>query len=275
MKSDAPLSPVSAAGPNAKATQPSVAPNAIVLTSGLSGSSVLAGLISQAGYWTGDKTFKKEYDTYENAELISLNRQLFQQAGYTGDFTMEFSQEAIDLVSLLKGRIDETPYREFLKKCDAHRPWVWKDPRLWVTIRFWAHLLPMENCRFILLTRNPRHTWVSATLRRQIRSFASAKRYELSIEESLVAFLRAEGLSCLRLTYEKVIGTPEEAIAELNSLLGTHLTVEDLKRFYRGPLYKAPRSSPVDGIKAMLIYLKNYSKRVDIEERKKARDRHS
>ena len=29
-------------------------PNVIILTSGISGSSVLTGLISRAGYWTGD-----------------------------------------------------------------------------------------------------------------------------------------------------------------------------------------------------------------------------
>jgi hypothetical protein len=44
--------------------------NVIILTSGLSGSSVLAGLIANAGYWVGDETFKKDdYDTFENREL--------------------------------------------------------------------------------------------------------------------------------------------------------------------------------------------------------------
>src|SRR5229473_2043132 len=33
-----------------------------------------------------------------------------------------------------------------------HRPWVWKDPRLWLTIYFWKSLLSLDQCRFILLT---------------------------------------------------------------------------------------------------------------------------
>ena len=46
--------------------------NVIILTSGMSGSSVLANLISQAGYWLGDETSKAPFETYENKELIDL-----------------------------------------------------------------------------------------------------------------------------------------------------------------------------------------------------------
>ena len=112
-------------------------PNVIILTSGISGSSVLTGLISRAGYWTGDITHKKEYDTYENQELIDLDLRLFKQSGYTGNYAMEFSSAAIEQIRALNGTIDDHPFREFLQKCEAHQPWIWKDPRLWMTIRFW------------------------------------------------------------------------------------------------------------------------------------------
>jgi hypothetical protein len=245
----------------------SIKSNAIILTSGLTGSSVLAGLIARAGFWTGDSTFKKsEYDTHENSELVRLNQQILQEAGYSGNYTMEFSQDAIDLIASLPDQMDETPYREFLKKCNANGPWIWKDPRLWLTIRVWSRFLPLTDCRFVLLTRNIKHAWVSSILRRQIRSFESFKRYELSIQKSLLDFLSAHGISCLALTYENLITKPERAIPELNSHLGTNLTIEDLESTYRGPLYKVPRSSPVDYFKAVMIYLKNYSERADIHE---------
>src|SRR5690348_2048850 len=92
--------------------------NAIILTSGITGSSVFTGLISQAGYWTGDKTFRKsEYDTYENEELIQLNEKLLKEAGYTGDYTKEFSVEAISDVASLIGKTDAREYRVFVEKC--------------------------------------------------------------------------------------------------------------------------------------------------------------
>ena len=47
--------------------------NTIILTSGLTGSSVLTGLLARGGFWAGDRTAKKkDYDTFENEELIRL-----------------------------------------------------------------------------------------------------------------------------------------------------------------------------------------------------------
>jgi hypothetical protein len=125
--------------------------NVIILTSGLSGSSVLTGLISRAGYWIGDETFRKaEYDTNENKELIELNLRLFGEAGYKGNYLLEFSQPAMNAIAALEGKIDLSAYRSFVTKCDEHGPWIWKDPRLWLTIRFWKNLLDLEQCRFML-----------------------------------------------------------------------------------------------------------------------------
>jgi Sulfotransferase family len=241
-------------------------PNVIILTSGISGSSVLTGLISRAGYWLGDVTFKKEYDTYENQELIDLDLQLFKHSKYTGNYAMEFSHEAIDRITALKAVLDDGPYREFLRKCDNHRPWIWKDPRLWMTIRFWDRLLNHDDCKFILMTRSFSHAWVSTILRRHIRSYKSLKRYEQAIKDSLTDYLVQSKKPYLHITYEQLIVNPETAIRKLNAYLGTSLIVDDLKAIYHQPLYKMPRSSPIDYLKAILIYLKNYSERMDIAE---------
>jgi hypothetical protein len=237
--------------------------NVIILTSGLSGSSVLTGLISRAGYWTGDRTHKKEYDTYENQDLIDLNLRLIEAAGYSGDYTREFSSEALARIGMLRGAVDDTPFRRFLATCDQRGPWIWKDPRLWLTIRFWKEILPLDDCRFILLTRDLRHAWVSSTLRRQIRSYSSLKLYEQKILDSITRFLDDGQLSYLHLVYENMIVRPEEAIAQLNAHLDINLSVEDLMAIYHSPLYKVPRSSPMDYIKAGLIYAKNYRERLD------------
>jgi hypothetical protein len=237
--------------------------NVIILTSGLSGSSVLTGLISRSGYWIGDSTQKKEYDTYENTELVKLNMQLFEEAGYTGDYKMEFSLDAIARIASLSGKIDDRPFRHFVDKCDAHGPWIWKDPRLWLTIHFWKDILHLDECNFILLRRKFFHSWVSATLRRRIESYGSLRRYEESIIDSITSFLDREQLPCLQMGYENLIARPEATIHELNTYLATDLTLEDLKMVYRGPLHTIPRSAPIDYAKAILIYLKNYSQRAD------------
>jgi hypothetical protein len=248
---------------------PNHKPNVIILTSGISGSSVLTGLIARGGYWIGTSTHKKEYDTYENQQLIDLDLQLFQHAGYTGNYAMEFSADAIERIASLGATLDDRPFREFLQTCDLHSPWLWKDPRLWLTIRFWRNFLNLEECRFVLLTRNFSHHWVSGILRRHIRSYGSMKRYEQSIRDSITGFLNSNGLPYLHITFENLVVRPEETIGELNAHLGADLSVKDLAAVYRKPLYKAPRSSNVDFVKAVLIYIKNYSERFDLQEKKK------
>ena len=71
----------SSIGPDVRVV-PRTRPNVIILTSGITGSSVLSGFLAHSGYWAGDTTHKKEYDTFENAELIALNLKILQQAGY-------------------------------------------------------------------------------------------------------------------------------------------------------------------------------------------------
>ncbi len=239
--------------------------NVIVLTSGLSGSSVLTSLLARAGYWTGNGTFKKrDYDTYENQELIDLNKRLIQEAGYKGNYLVEFSADAIAAIAGLYGKIDPAPYISLLNSCEAHAPWIWKDPRLWLTIRYWRKFLDRDRCSFILLTRGPMQSWISSTLRRQITSYRYSKRYEAQIKASIEEVLAENKDSHLHLTYEELIEQPAETIGRLNDYLGTALAVEDLQAIYHKPLYKNPRNSVFKHLKAILIYLKNYSERLDI-----------
>lgn len=239
--------------------------NVIILTSGLSGSSVLTALIARAGYWTGDSTFKKsEYDTFENQRLIDLNLRLFQEAGYKGNYLLEYKPETMERLASLYGKIDDGPYREFLKECNQHQPWVWKDPRLWLTIRFWKNLLELRNGQFILLTRGFMQSWISSILRKQITSYRYSRKYETQIQQSARGFCTENRLDYLHVTYEDLIVHPAKTIESLNRYLGTNLTEDDLKTVYHKPLYKNPRSSWSKFAKAMLIYLKNYSERLDI-----------
>jgi hypothetical protein len=239
--------------------------NVIILTSGLSGSSVLTGLIARAGYWTGDETFRKaEYETNENRKLIDLNLRLFDAADYKGNYLLEFAPQALNSIAALHGRIDSDPYRTFIDHCNEHRPWIWKDPRLWLTIRFWKGLLDLDQCQFILLTRGTVQSWVSSTLRRQITTYRYSKQYEGNIKSSALEFLTENRLPYLSVSYEELIERPVETIGRLNEYLETGLTIHDLKAVYRKPLYRNPRNSLFKHMKAILIYLKNYGERLDV-----------
>jgi len=68
-----------------------------------------------------------------------------------------------------------------------------------------------------------------------------------------------------------LVGNPELSINTLNSFIGANLTPKDLAEIYSKPLNRAPNSSARDLVKAVAIYLKNYSGRFDLVEKDKAR----
>lgn len=235
--------------------------NVIVLTIGWTGSSVLAGLLKAAGFWTGPTHRKNDYDTYENVELIRLNRELMAQLGAGEHYAAQFRQEWIDASAQLAQRIDCTPYATLVAESESHAPWVWKDPRLWLTIRFWHTLLPPGRVKYILLTRSPLQAWVSCTLRRQIQTYGFMKRYNAAIEGSLNDFLLNTGAPSLRLVYEDLQLKPERELERLSAFLDTPVTLEHLRATYNKPLRRR-NHGVVDALTACMVYLKNHGERL-------------
>jgi hypothetical protein len=235
--------------------------NVIILTNGLTGSSVLAGLIAAAGYWTGEDTFKKsDYDTYENSGLIAVNLQLLKEVDYTGDYAMVFRAKDIREITEKSARVDPAPYRSFVENCDRHQPWIWKDPRLWLTVRFWRQCIDVDRVRFVVMRRDYEQTWISLTLRRQIQTPEYSRNYRDGITNSIFEFLQDNDLEYLDIVYEDLLVHPENTIGRLNAYLGSGITMEHLNRVYHGPLYRKQRGW-LDYVKANLIYFKNYSER--------------
>jgi hypothetical protein len=236
--------------------------NVIILTGGLTGSSALAGLLSAAGYWSGEDTFKKrDYNTYENAELIRLNRQLLQRVAVGEDYTQRFAGAAIDQIASLAGSEPDDEYRALVQRCEQHTPWLWKDPRLWLTIRFWAPLLPWSRIRVLLLSRDALQSWISCTQRRQIQTLTHSRRYNEAIQGSLREFLEAHRVRYLPVLFEDLIVRPEREIARLAQFLDTDISMQHLTDTYDGVLGRKSKTTR-DAIEAGLIYLKNYNERL-------------
>lgn len=236
-------------------------PNAVILTPGLSGSSVVSALLTRAGYWAGDTTFRKpDYDTHENLGLVEINKRILSDLDVGRDYESRFRPADLALVEERMERVDWAACREFLLRCECNRPWVWKDPRLWITIRVWSRLLDLSTLSFVVVERDPFQQWVAMTLRRQVQTYGYARRYHAGILRSIETFLADRGLSCLRLRYEDLIRHPESQLARLNTHLGTALESADLEAVYRGRLHRTPRG-PLDVLRAIAIHAKNYGHR--------------
>ena len=238
--------------------------NVIILTHGWTGSSVFSALIGKAGYWKGDNTHKKpDYDTHENKELIQLNERLMSELGFTGDHEHEFDLATIQNLAKRAENIDLSPYQEFVDKCEQNKPWIWKDPRLVLTIRIWAKLLPLDEIAFIILTRDNEQSWITANLRRHIESPAFTRHYNAAITDGLKKFLSENHQNYIEFMFEDLQLTPEKTIVKINDFLGTQLTMDNVRSVYKFPLYKKTKGLK-EKLLAWLIYLKNYRQRYDV-----------
>lgn len=223
----------------------------------------MAGLLVRGGLWAGDATVQKEYDTFENLELTNLNKRLLKEAGCPIDYSTEFSWNALRAISMAGDGIDLSPYRDFVLRLRARAPWILKDPRLWLTIRFWQQILCFDDVRFVWLTRESLQGWMSTTRRRIVMSYGYYRQYEGQINASIEAFLELNGLPYMRVSFEQLLLVPESTLDQLNNFLDLKLTLEDLQSVYNRPLYRKSRGLR-DFLVASAIYGKNYFQRVEL-----------
>ena len=235
--------------------------NIIVLTHGWTGSSVFSGLLGQAGFWLGaDTVAKPDYNTHENVDLVSHNNRLLQLLSPSLNHEHRFEPSDVQEIAVRARTLDLTPYREFVTSCDAHRPWVWKDPRLTWTIRIWAEVLDLQQTAFLVLTRDPLQAWVSANQRRHIQSHEFTRQYNGGITACNLQFLTERNLPHLALSFEDLLLQPEATLERMNKAYGLALTMQALQAVCHIPLYRKSRRW-TDVVHASLIYLKNYAER--------------
>ena len=220
--------------------------NVIVLSPGQSGSSVLTALIARAGLWCGDETTDVGYNTYENAELVQLNRELLRVSGIKWDSP---SQEAGPAIERLRARVREADNRDaqsFVQKCAAHVPWIWKDPRLCYTMHYWEAFLNVADCQFVIMNRDWRQAWSGHMIKgKPPVSLADFAKVQVRAGEAAQSYVSDRGLPHFVTTFEELTVEPTRVLSALNEFLGTSLTLGDLRETYRDPLGKL-RWSKVD-----------------------------
>ncbi len=232
--------------------------NIIILTSGLAGSSVVANLISKAGFWTGSSTCKKsDYDTHENSRLVYLNNQLLKLIGYDIEYSLVVKPKKQSEAERLFATVDLAPFKQFVFECEKVKPWLWKDPRLWITMPFWIKLLDKENVHIVVVDRSIQQRWISELLRRNIQSFRYCKQYNDTINNLIKQLIAKYQLPYCELLFDDLIEQPEATLDKINSFLGCKLTLSDLQAAYNKPLYTKTRGAK-DLCWALLVYMKNY-----------------
>jgi hypothetical protein len=238
--------------------------NVIILTTGISGSSVITGLLAKSGFWTGDDTVFKDnitgkYETYENKILVNLNDSLIREAGVEFEGKAYYDTNARDKFNGKYTEIDTSKYNKFIEECNSHSPWIWKDPRLFLTIGFWKNSLDLTNTRVIALHRNSYELWKSQVIKRIIYSYSYLKNSEDKVRHELLNYLESNNFSFISLEYDQFTRDPVTSINKLNKFIGLNLKKENWDEIYR-PSSKFSRYKRT--LLAYLIYIKNYKSRI-------------
>lgn len=230
-------------------------PNVIVLTNGLSGSSVLTGLIAKSGYWLGDETKLREYNTYENSRLVDLNIRILKHSGFDWAHGLDIPPPSIEKIKQLAESKDQEEYRAFISACDRHQPWLWKDPRLCYTIFFWKHLIDFDNIKLIIMERDLKQIWTGQILRTKVPiPLDKLQIIQRDSYRSCLQFVKEARIPYHELTFEQLILEPEKSLVGLSEFLGKEISMEEFRAIYRGTLYKK-RWSGFDYMKARLKFL--------------------
>ena len=238
--------------------------NVIILTTGISGSSVITGFLAKSGFWAGEDTVFKDnitgkYDTYENKQLVTLDDALIKNAGIEFDHKSYYDKNSRSIFNRIYKETDTIKYNKFIEECNSHSPWIWKDPRLFLTIGFWKNCLDLNTTRVIVIHRNSYELWKSQMSKRIIYSYRYLKKSEDKSRQELLNYLDSNKFSFISLEYDQFTSDPATSINELSRFIGTDLKKETWDEIYRPP---AKHSHYKRTALAYLVYLKNYKNRI-------------
>jgi hypothetical protein len=236
--------------------------NIVVLTTGLSGSSVVTGFLAQKGYWLGDKTIFKSnasghYETYENERLVELNDELLATLNIELNESSWYDADLFERIRKSSKEVDTNEFVKFINYCQQHSMWIWKDPRLWITMGFWGELLQDCDIKYVVVSRQPMSLWVSLINKRQIVNYSKLRVSERNSHDRIVRYLNNCGFPNTTINYDNLVEHPKAEIHKLNDFLNANYTLKMFSDLYKGKVGGKTFSNK-NFIKAVLIYIKNY-----------------
>lgn len=139
-----------------------MAKNVIVVGMPRSGTSMLAAVFARKGFFVAEDVEEelREPDRanpdgyWEARSLVDRNVEVLAAAGFPHHNTWLF--DAIPPVQASRlADLDPLPeHRHFAESYQQHAPWIWKDPRLCYTLRYWWPLLDHAGTRVLLIKRS-------------------------------------------------------------------------------------------------------------------------
>lgn len=214
--------------------------NVIVVGAPRSGTSLTSAIFARQQYFVGGAARPavvqgddyNPFGYFEADDLIERNVALFRRVGYEFHNSWLFDPISADAVDRIAQLVPEAADHELLARYGARAPWLWKDPRLCLTLPYWARFVDPANTAVLLILRDPDDVYWSFRRKGWCSSGEPARRAALErIEQHMQAAQSAvDCLSIPKLTiaYEDFRNRPVLLARQLSDLTGLRLSVADL-----------------------------------------------
>lgn len=209
--------------------------NVIVVGMPRSGTSLTASVFARHGYHVGsirrgryrEGDEHNPFGYFEADDLVRRNAQLFGRVGFPHHNTWLFDRMPDEQRRRIATLEIESCDVDLVERYAAHRPWMWKDPRLTYTIGYWCRLVDPSTTAVVVVRRRPDD--VVASFRRmgwtvQPDLLQRVVEHVDAAEEAL----RTAGVPYLLVDYEDYLRRGEEAARRLGQHTGLALSVDDL-----------------------------------------------
>lgn len=214
--------------------------NAVIVGMPRSGTSLTAAILVSKGYYVGSNRLSyfqhgdedNPFGYFEADNLIDRNIEVLRKTGFYYANTWMFGE-------LLQSSIDQIPHltasdvdRQLVEAYREHAPWVWKDPRLCFTLRYWWPLLDGSRTGVLLLRRD----WLDVyhSFRRMGwcagGSIARARVKKLVEQHLGTAETTIEALSIpfVEVDYAEFMEMPHRVAKRIGEFFELDLSVQDL-----------------------------------------------
>lgn len=214
--------------------------NVLVVGVPRSGTSLTSAVFSRKGYhvgWIEKDTGRlgdeaNPFGYFEADDVIAKNVEIFQRIGYSEDNTWLRTMITEEQIRQIDALEPSQEHKEFLRQYDTHAPWIWKDPRLTLTLPYWWKILDARTTGVILVRRDPEECYQSFIRCGWYQPGEQARQEVLHrIEVHWNAALRAiekYEIPHIIIHYDEYLNKPESVARKISEFCGLSLEVNDL-----------------------------------------------
>lgn len=161
-----------------------MAKNALIVGPPRSGTSLASSIFARVGYHVGSIRAANyrlgddhnPFGYFEADEVVEHNARLLRRVGYRFHNTWTFEPISASEEAQFAVLEADDQDRELVRGYEDHAPWLWKDPRMCLTLPYWWRFMDPDRTVVYLTTRDPVDAYASFRRKGWCRSGAGERR---------------------------------------------------------------------------------------------------